>query len=422
MYLAQLQANQLSEKGVKDLLKQTLSIKTIFTTVKGGIYSALGAVTGKGKSFDDMFQSGVDFLKMIPGIGGALAGVVGGMKALFDFVVEIEDRTVKFGRNLGYSREQSFEIRNNFASIATGSGKLLLTTENMMEVQTDLSQQLGVNNILTGEMLDTQIELKKVMGLSTDEMGSLAQASIISGKKQKEVVTGILGQVAGLKQATGISFNYKQIIGEVSKLSGVLGLQFAKYPEKLTKSLLITKALGMDLGKIDQIAGGLLDFETAIQNQLEAQLITGKDINLSTAQQLALQGDTAGVAIELAAQMEKVQQGTLALIGSVAGDRGRKSNYVYGAAKGLVTRYAQGLQHRFAKTLIKIVLIKPGPTATAMTAHLPQRGLAAADTVAATIVQGIAQGKAVIYAPAKWAVIMMIIIHLPAFIFNKLDI
>ena len=123
-----------------------------------------------------------------------------------------------------------------------------------------------------------------------------------------------------------------------------------------------------------------------------------------------------------ATQMEKAQQGTLALIGSVAGDRGRKSNYVYGAAKGLVTRYAQGLQHRFAKTPIKIVLIKPGPTATAMTAHLPQRGLAAADAVAATIVQGIAQGKPVIYAPAKWAVIMMIIIHLPAFIFNKLDI
>ena len=123
-----------------------------------------------------------------------------------------------------------------------------------------------------------------------------------------------------------------------------------------------------------------------------------------------------------ATQMEKTQQGSLALIGSVAGDRGRKSNYVYGAAKGLVTRYAQGLQHRFAHTPIKIILIKPGPTATAMTAHLPQRGLASAQAVAATIVQGIAQGKAVIYAPKKWAVIMMIIIHLPAFIFNKLDI
>ncbi len=91
------------------------------------------------------------------------------------------------------------------------------------------------------------------------------------------------------------------IVPQVTKLGGVLGLQFAKYPEKLTKSLLVTKALGMDLGKVDQIAGSLLNFESAIQNQLEAQLITGKDINLSAAQQLALQGDTAGVAMELIA-------------------------------------------------------------------------------------------------------------------------
>jgi len=321
MYLAQLEANKLAKQGVQDLTKQALSIKSVATTAKAGISSALGAVTGKGEGFGSMIDKGIDMLKMIPGIGGAIGGLLGGMKALFDFIVEIEDRTVKFGRNLGYSREQSFEISNQFASIATGSGKLLLTTQNMMEVQTDLSQQLQVNNILTGEMLDTQIELKKVMGLTTDEMGELAKTSIISGQNQKQVVTGILSQVAGLKAATGISFNYKQIIGEVTKLSGVLGLQFAKYPEKLTKSLLVTKALGMDLKKVDQIAGNLLDFESAIQNQLEAQLITGKDINLSAAQQLALQGDTAGVAMELTKQfgsageflaMNRIQQESIA--------------------------------------------------------------------------------------------------------------
>jgi hypothetical protein len=157
-------------------------------------------------------------------------------------------------------------------------------------------------------MLETQISLKKVMGLTTDEMGELAKTSIISGKNQKQVVTGILSQVAGLKAATGISFNYKQIIGEVTKLGGVLGLQFAKYPEKLTKSLLVTKALGMDLAKVDQIAGSLLNFEDSIQNQLEAQLLTGKDINLSRAQLLALEGDTAGVAMELTKQFGSAQE------------------------------------------------------------------------------------------------------------------
>jgi short-subunit dehydrogenase len=123
-----------------------------------------------------------------------------------------------------------------------------------------------------------------------------------------------------------------------------------------------------------------------------------------------------------AAQLTKQGRGTLAVIGSVAGDRGRKSNYVYGAAKGMVERYLQGLQHRVAGSAVKIVLIKPGPTATPMTAHLPQRGLASAQSVARTIVNGIAAGRPVIYAPAKWWLIMMVIRHLPRFVFNKLDI
>jgi decaprenylphospho-beta-D-erythro-pentofuranosid-2-ulose 2-reductase len=119
-------------------------------------------------------------------------------------------------------------------------------------------------------------------------------------------------------------------------------------------------------------------------------------------------------------------RGTLAMIGSVAGDRGRKSNYVYGAAKGLVTRYAQGLQHRLALagSAVKVVLIKPGPTDTPMTAHLKQQGakLASVDEVAVSIVQGIQAGKPTVYAPGKWALIMMIIRHLPRFVFNRMDI
>jgi short-subunit dehydrogenase len=116
--------------------------------------------------------------------------------------------------------------------------------------------------------------------------------------------------------------------------------------------------------------------------------------------------------------------GVITIIGSVAGDRGRRSNYVYGAAKGLVTRYAQGLQHRLAGSAskLKVVLVKPGPTATPMTAHLPQRGLAPAEAVARLIVQGSKAGKPVVYAPGKWALVMMVIRHLPAFVFNKMNI
>lgn len=124
-----------------------------------------------------------------------------------------------------------------------------------------------------------------------------------------------------------------------------------------------------------------------------------------------------------AGRMESAS-GVITVIGSVAGDRGRRSNYVYGAAKGLVTRYVQGLQHRLAgsKSPLKVVLVKPGPTATPMTAHLPQRGLAPVEDVARLIVDGSAAGKPVVYAPGKWALIMMVIRHLPAFVFNKMNI
>lgn len=122
--------------------------------------------------------------------------------------------------------------------------------------------------------------------------------------------------------------------------------------------------------------------------------------------------------------MARNNHGTLVLIGSVAGDRGRRSNYAYGAAKGLVTRYAQGLQHRFAGTGVKVVLIKPGPTDTPMTAHLKGQGakLAPVQEVAQKIVEAVARGRTVAYVPRKWQLIMWVIQHLPKFVFNKINI
>ena len=122
--------------------------------------------------------------------------------------------------------------------------------------------------------------------------------------------------------------------------------------------------------------------------------------------------------------MALANHGTIAIIGSVAGDRGRKTNYAYGAAKGLVSRYAQGMQHRLAHTRVKVVLIKPGPTDTPMTSDLKAKGqkMASVEQVAQDIVQGIAKGKPVVYTPGIWQVIMLVVMHLPRFVFNKLNI
>ncbi len=125
-----------------------------------------------------------------------------------------------------------------------------------------------------------------------------------------------------------------------------------------------------------------------------------------------------------AQSMVFANRGTIGIIGSVAGDRGRQSNYVYGAAKGLVSRYAQGMQHRLAGTAVKVVLIKPGPTDTPMTGELKAKGqkMASVEQVAQDIVAGMAAGKPVVYTPGIWQIIMLVVMHIPRVVFNKLRI
>ena len=120
----------------------------------------------------------------------------------------------------------------------------------------------------------------------------------------------------------------------------------------------------------------------------------------------------------------KANRGTIAFLGSVAGDRGRKANYTYGACKGLIGRYAEGMQHRFAGTDVKVVLVKPGPTDTPMTAAYKARGVKVAPVaqVARETVNGIRRGRPMVYTPPIWLPIMLIARHIPRFIFNRLSI
>ena len=174
---------------------------------------------------------------------------------------------------------------------------------------------------------------------------------------------------------------------------------------------------------VDAIAGGgVPDIVLIAHGSLPDQKACQDDLALA-AEAMEVNGISPALFAEaFAGHMQRANRGTLTIIGSVAGERGRKSNYVYGAAKGLVTRYAEGLQHRLAGSGVKVVLVKPGPTATPMTAHMAQRGMASVESVAAQIVAATAKGQPVLYTPGKWALIMLVIANLPRFVFNRMDI
>lgn len=124
----------------------------------------------------------------------------------------------------------------------------------------------------------------------------------------------------------------------------------------------------------------------------------------------------------IANQMQVQRSGTIAVISSVAGDRGRQSNYVYGAAKAAVTTFLQGLRARMFKHGVHVLTIKPGFVATPMTAHLKKNALfVSPDRVAQDVVQAIARKRNSIYTPGFWYGIMWIVKHLPESIAKRLS-
>ena len=114
----------------------------------------------------------------------------------------------------------------------------------------------------------------------------------------------------------------------------------------------------------------------------------------------------------------------LIFLSSVASERGRKSNFLYGAGKSMLSTYAEGLQHKYHKKRIYTTLIKLGPTKTSMFYNSNSKALFAAELnlVAKSIIKAVASKKRVVYIPAKWRYIMFVVKNIPSFIFNKIDI
>jgi hypothetical protein len=262
-----------------------------------------------------------DPLTLIPMIGGAIGGLVKGLKSAFDYILGIQDKTVKFARAMNMSTDQARQLKMQYADINVANGDLFVNTQKLVEAQVDMVDALGITNQLSTQNLATNIKLKDIAGVEADTIAAITESSLVNGKSNESIVKSVFAQVKGLKQATGIQFENKKILKEASSLGGYLGLQFAKYPAQLTKSLLTVKAMGLELKQVDAMADSFLDFESSISKEFEAQLLTGKDINLAKARELFLDNDLAGAAAEINKQvgstadfmkMNRIQQEALA--------------------------------------------------------------------------------------------------------------
>ncbi|MFZ4538374.1 SDR family oxidoreductase [Propionivibrio sp.] len=161
------------------------------------------------------------------------------------------------------------------------------------------------------------------------------------------------------------------------------------------------------------IAHGSLPDQKACEASVEKTL---KEIETNGLSVVAL-------ATRLGEKFEAEGRGSLAVISSVAGDRGRQSNYIYGAAKGMVSIFLQGLRNRLAKKGVQVLTIKPGFVDTPMTAAFSKGALwAKPEAIARGIVRAVENKSDEVYLPGFWWLIMAIIRHIPERVFKKLSL
>jgi hypothetical protein len=245
----------------------------------------------------------------------------GAVALIIDSFLALDTQTAKVAESLGISYHEAQGMNKEFSQIAQNSNNIFVTTAGVANSQMELSKILGTNAMFTEEMLITQTALTHQLGLSAETSGEIAKLGLLTGKTSKEIAANVLGQSVAMNAANGTALTEQQILKDVANLSSSIQLSMANNPIELAKAVQTAKQFGMELSKVDGIAGSLLNFEQSIENELAAELLLGKNINLEKARTAALNNDLATVAEEIANQagsaakftaMNRIQQEALA--------------------------------------------------------------------------------------------------------------
>jgi len=246
---------------------------------------------------------------LMSGIGDALKDPVTQIilaKKAFEFflnaAVNANKESVNLSKNLGYGAAGADRVRENFVSIEGSTNNLNVTTKNLSEAFNELSSSTGFVSEYSADALTTQIKLTKQLGLTGDEAAGVYKFSVLTGKSSESTYQSMLKGYVATRNSLGVGVPFKAAMAEAAKVSGQLASNLGNNPEAIIKGVVATKALGTSLEQAKKQGESLLDFQSSIENELKAELITGQQLNLERARAAALMGDQVAVAEELAAQ------------------------------------------------------------------------------------------------------------------------
>jgi hypothetical protein len=260
-------------------------------------------ITGAAENAKSPFQAGAAGLKS--GISSATSEALsfaGIIAALVKSFFELDTLIGNTAKQLGISYNNAAELSQQFNTMANSSNNIFVTTKGIHESFNQINAALGTNGKISEEILVTQTELVKQAFYSVEAATMISKLSLATSKPSKEIAASFLGQAKALNLVNGTAINEKQLLEEVAKTSKAILITFAAQPGKLAEAAYEVKKLGLSLEQVKGIQDSLLNIESSIASEFEAEVLTGKQLNLERARYYALTNDITGLAKELGNQ------------------------------------------------------------------------------------------------------------------------
>jgi hypothetical protein len=219
---------------------------------------------------------------------------------LKEAITELDEQSTQLARSFAISKKEGVGLRNIFNDIASSSN---LMTKELVEAQLNFTKITGTAVALSTSNLESLAEATSLIKLNEEAQKGLINIASTTGEEYKDIENTILGTSKISQLQNGLMMDQKVILEEVLSTSYSLRVQFGNSVEEITKAVVEAKRLGFNLKDIEGIQQNLLSFESSIAAELEAELLTGKELNLEKARYFALTGNIKGLTQEINKQL-----------------------------------------------------------------------------------------------------------------------
>jgi hypothetical protein len=235
-------------------------------------------------------------------LGPALSKALGPLSLIIDLVsafFKVNKETVELQKGMALSATEANSFRANLGIAAANTGDINITASKLLKSFSALNKQFGFITNFASQTLVTMTRLTDVVGVSSEAAGNLAAASTLTGKSFESNYKDVLGTSYELQRQEGVQFDLREILEETGKVTGTVRANLGANPANIAKAITQSKLFGASLQQVANAGKSLLDFESSITSELEAELLLGRDINLEKARLAALNGDQVTLAKEL---------------------------------------------------------------------------------------------------------------------------